>query len=312
MKKILALLLASVMLLALMAGCSSSSDSDTTDESAEDEAVADAGIEDAVEAEDTSDAEEPKAAEEASFVNTSTEYGEGYTFTMGIDPEYPPFSYLGDDGEYTGFDVEVCQAACGLLGWNLEIFAVNWDEKLIQLDAGECDCVWSGMTILDSMVDAGYVLSEPYYDNTQVLLVKEDSGVASSADLAGKAVAVQLGTSGESLLAEDGDLAELAASFGSIVTCDSFLKCFTELDGNAVDAVFVDKPVAESYAAEHDGFVIIDENLGAEQYGIAFRSDDQELCDLLESAVQALVEDGTYAAIAENYSSIVNNLLFLN
>ena len=229
---------------------------------------------------------------------------------MGIDPEYPPFSYMDDDGDYSGFDVEVCQAVCDKLGWKLEIFPVNWDKKLVQLDAKECDCVWSGMTILDSMKEAGYVISEPYYDNTQVLVVKADSGFASSADLAGKDVAVQLGTSGEALL--NGDLADLAATFGNVVTCDSFLKCFTELDGNGVDAVFVDKPVAEAYAAENEGFVIIDENLGAEQYGIAFRAADQELCDAVEEAIAALVADGTYAEIAAKYPTIVNNLLFLN
>ena len=237
---------------------------------------------------------------------------EAVTFTMGIDPEYPPFSYLGDNGEYTGFDVEVCKAACEKLGWSFEVFGVNWDEKLVQLDAGECDCVWSGMTILDSMKEAGYTLSAPYYDNTQVLLVKEGSGFASSADLAGKVVAVQLGTSGEALLAEDGDLADLAATFDSLVTCDSFLKCFTELDGNAVDAVFVDKPVAAAYAADNAGFLIIDEDLGAEQYGIAFRSGDAEMCAAMEGAVAELVADGTYAKIAENYPDIVNNLIFLN
>lgn len=237
---------------------------------------------------------------------------DGKVFIMGIDPEYPPFSYLGDDGEYTGFDVEVCQAVCDYLGWKLEIFGVNWDEKLVQLDSMECDCVWSGMTILDSMKEAGYVISEPYYDNTQVLVVKEGSGLASSADLAGKVVAVQLGTSGEALL--NGDLADLAATFGNIVTCDSFLKCFTELEGNAVDAVFVDLPVAASYAANHDGLLIIDEQLGAEQYGIAFRSGDAELCAQVEEAIQALVENGTYAEIASKseYVDIVNNLLFLN
>ena len=237
---------------------------------------------------------------------------DGKVFIMGIDPEYPPFSYLGDDGEYTGFDVEVCQAVCDYLGWKLEIFGVNWDEKLVQLDSMECDCVWSGMTILDSMKEAGYVISAPYYDNTQVLVVKEGSGLASSADLAGKIVAVQLGTSGEALL--NGDLADLVATFGNIVTCDSFLKCFTELEGNAVDAVFVDLPVAASYAANHDGLLIIDEQLGAEQYGIAFRSGDAELCAQVEEAIQALVENGTYAEIASKseYVDIVNNLLFLN
>ena len=231
------------------------------------------------------------------------------TFTMGIDPEYPPFSYLGDNGEYTGFDVEVCKAVCEKLGWEFKVFGVNWDEKLVQLDAGECDCVWSGMTILDSMKEAGYVISAPYFDNEQVLLVKEDSPYQSSKDLAGKEVAVQLGTSGESLLNDD--LKDLADTFANVVTCDSFLKCFTELAGNAVDAVFVDKPVAADYVAKNEGYRIIDEDLGAEQYGIAFRSADADLCAQVEAAVAALVADGTYAKIAEKYPDIVANLLYL-
>ena len=271
MKRTLALLLALVMAAALFAGCGSSKD--------------------------------------AAPVAGSADAAETTKFIMGIDPEYPPFSYLGDDGSYTGFDVEICQAVCDYLGWELEIFGVNWDEKLVQLDSFECDCVWSGMTILDSMKEAGYVISEPYYDNTQVLVVKSDSGYASSADLAGKVVAVQLGTSGEALL--NGDLADLAGTFENVLTCDSFLKCFTELEGGSVDAVFVDMPVAASYVAEHEGLTIIDEELGAEQYGIAFRADDQALCDQVEAAVQALVEDGTYAEIASKYPDIVNNLLFL-
>ncbi len=242
--------------------------------------------------------------------NDDEKTSEKKTFIMGIDPEYPPFSALGDDGKYTGFDVEVCQAVCDYLGWEMTIFGVNWDEKLVQLDSKECDCVWSGMTILDSMKEAGYVISAPYYDNTQVLVVKEDSGISSSKDLAGKVVAVQLGTSGEALLNDD--LSDLTATFGNLVTCDSFLKCFTELGGNAVDAVFVDYPVATSYVADHEGLKIIDEQLGAEQYGIAFRSGDADLCASVEQAIAALVQNGTYRQIAEKYPEIINNLLFLN
>lgn len=247
----------------------------------------------------------------ASSAAPAAEAGERTSFIMGIDPEYPPFSYLGDDGSYTGFDVEICQAACDYLGWDMEIFGVNWDEKLVQLDSFECDCVWSGMTILDSMKEAGYVISAPYYDNTQVLVVKDDSGFASSADLAGKLVAVMLGTSGEALL--NGDLADLAATFGDVITCDSFLKCFTELEGNSVDAVFVDLPVAASYVAKHEGLTVINEALGAEQYGIAFRSGDTALCDAIEGAVAELVSNGTYAEIAAKYPDISpDNLVFLN
>ena len=230
-------------------------------------------------------------------------------FKMGIDPEYPPFSYMGDDGNYTGFDVEVCKAVCEKNGWEFEVFEVNWDEKLIQLDANECDCVWAGMTILDSMKEAGYTLSAPYYSNTQVLLVKEESGFESSKDLAGKDVAVMLGTSGDELL--NTDLSDLRDSFQTVVECESFLKCFAELGGNAVDAVFVDYPVAVSYAKENAGYKIIDENLGAEEYGIAFRSGDKELCEKVEKTVAELVADGTYAKIAEKYPDIVENLVFL-
>ncbi len=291
MKKLLAIVLASVMVLSL-AACGGSAPA-----AAEAPAATEAAKEEAAPA-----AEEPvaEAAEDAA---------DAQKFIMGIDPEYPPFSYMDDAGEYTGFDVEVCKAACEKLGWEFEVFGVNWDEKLIQLDAGECDCIWSGMTLLDSMAEEGYVLSAPYYDNTQVILVKSDSGIASSKDLEGKAVAVQLGTSGEALL--NGDLADLTATFGNLVTCDSFLKCFTELDGNAVDAVFVDAPVAKAYAEGKDGYTIIDEQLGAEQYGIAFRSSDQALCDSIEGAVAELVADGTYAEIADKYPDIKNNLLFL-
>ena len=275
MKKILALTLALVMILAL-AACGQSA------------------------APAAAPTEEPAEAERTSFI-------------MGIDPEYNPFTYLGDDGNYTGFDVEVCKAVCDYLGWELEIFGVNWDEKLVQLDSMECDCVWSGMTILDSMKEAGYVLSAPYYHSEQVLVVTKASGYTSSADLAGKDVAVQLGTSGESLLNEGGDLEDLAATFNSVVTVDSFLKGFTELEGGAVDAVFVDMPVAAKYAAEHDTVAIIDEDLGAEEYGIAFRSGDAELCAQVEAAVQALVENGTYAEIASkpDYAELVDNLIFL-
>ena len=189
---------------------------------------------------------------------------------------------------------------------------MDWDNKLIQLDNHECDVIWSGMTILPSMTEAGYVVSAPYYDNTQVLVVKKDSGIASSADLAGKVVAVQLGTSGDVLL--NGDLADLKATFAELVTAQSFNACFTELLGGAADAVFVDLPVATAYLANKDAdgqLTILNENLGAEQYGMAFRAGEEDLCETIEEAVAELVENGTYAEIAAKYPDIVNNLLFI-
>ena len=235
-------------------------------------------------------------------------------FKMGIDAEYPPFSYLDDDGNYAGFDVEMCKAVCDILDLEQVIVPVNWDTKLISLDNKEHDCVWSGMTILDSMKEAGYVLSFPYYDNTQVVLTKEGNGISTLADLAGKRVAVQLGTSGEALLAdEEGQLA-LAQTFegGAPVTMENFNICGTELDAGGVDAVVIDLPVAQNLSAKFNGFVILEETLGSEQYGICFRNGDDELCKKFEDAIMKLVEDGTYLSLAQKYGLDENVLCLLN
>lgn len=234
-------------------------------------------------------------------------------FKMGIDAEYPPFSYLDDNGDYAGFDVEMCKAACDILGLEQVIVPINWDTKLISLDNKEHDCVWSGMTILDSMKEAGYVLSFPYYDNTQVVLTKEGNGINTLEDLAGKRVAVQLGTSGETLLAEeDGQLA-LAQTFegGAPVTMENFNICGTELDAGGVDAVVVDLPVAQNLASRFANFVILDETLGSEQYGICFRNGDDTLCKQFEDAIMQLVEDGTYLKLAQKYGLDENVLCLL-
>jgi len=210
--------------------------------------------------------------------------------------------------------VEMCKGVCDQYGWELEIVPVNWDLKLVSLDAQEHDCVWSGMTILDSMKEAGYVLSFPYYDNTQVVLTKEGNGIASLADLAGKLVAVQLGTSGDQLLSdEEGQLA-LAKTFqnGEQTRLESFVVCATELDAGLVDAVVVDLPVAQNLAKKYNGFVILEETLGSEQYGICFRKGDDELCKKVEDGIMKLVNDGTYLALAEKYGLDANVLCLLN
>ena len=235
------------------------------------------------------------------------------SFRQGIDPEYPPFSYRDDNGEFAGFDVDVCAAACELAGLKLEIVPVDWDFKLQMLDAKDVDCIWSGMTILDTMKDAGYVLSAPYYESAQLLVVRADSDISASTDLAGKIVAVQLGTSGDTLLSED--LKDWSDTFADISRLSSFNLCFKELEGNAADAVFVDQPVAEKYVSAHPELKILDEKLGAEEYGICFRNGDDELCKKIEDAVAELVASGKYAEIAqkyaEGYPDLIDNLLFL-
>ncbi len=228
------------------------------------------------------------------------------TFRQGIDPEYPPFTYLNENGEYAGFDVDVCKAACELLGWEYETVPVDWGTKEVSLNANEIDCVWSGMTIRPEMIKAGFVISTPYYENKQVILTKEGNGIASSADLAGKVVAVQASTSADKLLSpaaeegeKDGELLELAKTFqdGEPKRMQSYLACATELDSNGADAIIVDLPVAYQLAAQYKGFVVLDEVLGNEQYGILFRAGDEELCKQIDDAVAQLVASGKYAEL---------------
>ena len=242
------------------------------------------------------------------MVLVSAASAESFTFKMGIDAEYPPYSYIGDDGEYIGYDVEMCKAVCDILGWDVEIVPINWDTKLMTLDAGEIDCIWSGLTI-DVLDPEAYTISMAYADNSQMILTKADSGIATLADLAGKVVGVQLGTSADILL--QNEQKELADTFdgGEPVRFENYNVCFTELQAGSIDAIAIDYPVAAAKIAEYgDGYVMLDESIASEEYGICFRKDDAELCQQVEDAYMQLVEDGTYVSLAEKYGLETSSL----
>ena len=242
------------------------------------------------------------------MVLVSAASAESFTFKMGIDAEYPPYSYIGDDGEYIGYDVEMCKAVCDILGWDVEIVPINWDTKLMTLDAGEIDCIWSGLTI-DVLDPEAYTISMAYADNSQMILTKADSGIATLADLAGKVVGVQLGTSADILL--QNEQKELADTFdgGEPVRFENYNVCFTELQAGSIDAIAIDYPVAAAKIAEYgDGYVMLDESIASEEYGICFRKDDAELCQQVEDAFMQLVEDGTYVSLAEKYGLETSSL----
>lgn len=233
---------------------------------------------------------------------------EGTTFKMGIDAEYPPYTYLGDDGAYTGFDVEMCQKVCEILGWELEIVPINWDTKLIQLDANEIDCIWSGLTI-DVIDPEAYTLSMAYSDNTQMILTKQGSGIETLDDVAGKTVGVQLGTSADIAISEGGDYEDFGATFGELVRYENYNIAFTELMAGAIDAIAIDVGVANNKIAEYgDEYYCVEEPFASEQYGICFRKDDADLCAQVEDAYNQLVADGTYIALGEKYGLDTANL----
>lgn len=243
------------------------------------------------------------------MVLTMAASAETYTFKMGFDAEYPPYTYMGDDGEYTGFDIEMCQKVCEILGWNIELIPINWDTKLMSLDSGEIDCIWSGLTI-DVLDAEAYSISMAYSDNSQVIMTKSNSGIEALADLEGKIVGVQLGTSADIML--QNDQVELADTFGELARFDNYNVCFTELMAGSIDAIAIDIGVAANKIAEYgDEYVILEESMAAEQYGICFRKADADICAQVEGAFMQLVEDGTYKALAEKYMLDLNALCLL-
>ena len=159
-----------------------------------------------------------------------------YTFKHGFDLDYPPYSYLQDDGSVGGFDVELCQAVCEYLGWGYEPVPFNWDAKDMELNAGSCDCIWSGFT-KEGREDM-YTWGITYSNNTQGILVAADSGIKTLADLEGKIVGVQTATSAYDML-EDSQK-ELADTFSELKVYETYTVAFNDLKAGAIDAIAID------------------------------------------------------------------------
>ena len=154
-----------------------------------------------------------------------------YTFIHGFDLDYPPYSYLQDDGSVGGFDVELCQAVCEYLGWQYKPLPFNWDAKDAELNAGSCDCIWSGFTKEGREDD--YCWGITYSNNTQGILVGSNSGIKTLADLKGKTVGVQTATSAMDLL--EGDRKDLADTFKELKVYETYTIAYADLKAGAID-----------------------------------------------------------------------------
>ena len=181
------------------------------------------------------------------------------TFTVGFDAEYPPYGYMDENGEYTGFDLELAQAVCDLKGWELVKTPINWDSKDMELNSGSIDCIWNGFTI-DGRED-DYTWSEPYINNSQVIVTAEDSGINALSDLAGKIVGVQAASAALDVLNSD-DHKDLTASFGQLQEFGDYNNAFVELKAGAIDAIAMDIGVAQyQLTSRGEGFKMLDEYL---------------------------------------------------
>lgn len=220
-------------------------------------------------------------------------------FTVGFDAEFPPYGYQDENGEYTGFDLELAAAVCEMEGWELVKQPIDWDAKDMELSSGAIDCIWNGFTI-NGREDA-YTWSVPYVDNSQVYVVKADAGISSPADLAGKVVGVQKDSSALAALSED-ENADLLASFANLTQYADYNTAFMDLEAGGIDCVAMDIGVAQyQIDSRSTAFVMLDEKLATEQYGVGFLKGNTELRDTVEADLLKLNENGKVAELAEKY-----------
>ncbi|MBR4283348.1 MAG: amino acid ABC transporter substrate-binding protein [Anaerotignum sp.] len=220
------------------------------------------------------------------------------TFTVGFDAEYPPYGYRTEDGDYAGFDLDLAAEVCARQGWELVKQPIDWNAKDMELNSGAIDCIWNGFT-MNGREDS-YLFSEPYVDNSIVYVVNADSDIQTEADLAGKYVITQAGSSA---LAALQDKADVVATFAALDEIADYNTAFMNLEAGTNDAIAVDIGVAQyQLQTKADKFRMLEEPLSTEQYAIGFRMDDTELRDTVQATLNEMVEDGTFMEIASKYA----------
>lgn len=222
---------------------------------------------------------------------------EGGTLIVGFDQDFPPMGFMGDDGEYTGFDLELAQEAAKRLGLEYKPQPIAWDAKDMELESGNIDCIWNGFTMTGR--EDGYTWSEPYMENSQVFVVAGDSGIKSQADLAGKVVECQVDSSAEAALKE---VPDLTATFAQLLTTADYNTAFMDLEQGAVDAIAMDVVVAGYQISQRNAdFVILEDSLAAEEYAIGFKKGNTELKDKVQGVLEEMAADGTLKTISEKW-----------
>jgi polar amino acid transport system substrate-binding protein len=225
------------------------------------------------------------------------------TFTVGFDAEFPPYGYKDDSGEYVGFDLSLAEEVCKRNGWTLVKQPIDWDSKDMELNSGTIDCIWNGFTMNGREKD--YTWSSAYVDNSQVVIVKSDSGIKSLDDLEGKVVIVQADSSAlAAFTGEDADEKniKLADGFKSLQQVSDYNSAFMNLQSGSADAVCMDIGVAQyELSARGSAFTMLTEHISSEKYGIGFKKGNTQLRDAVEETLQEMLADGTFLKIAKDW-----------
>ena len=229
------------------------------------------------------------AASDLDYIKEKGKMVIGYTV-------YEPMNYTDADGNFTGFDTELVTAVCEKLGVEPEFVEINWDTKVVEMDAKSIDCIWNGMTLTDDIM-ANTATTKAYAKNAQVVVVKDGTDYSSTADLVGKTVVAEAGSAGEAAIEGDENLAQADYVSKSVQT-----DCLMEVAAGTADAAVLDLTLANAMIGEGTDYAslkIVDE-LNAEEYGVAFRK-DSDAAAAVDAAFDELKADGTMQALADKY-----------
>ena len=229
------------------------------------------------------------AASDLDYIKEKGKMVIGYTV-------YEPMNYTDADGNFTGFDTELATAVCEKLGVEPEFVEINWDTKVVELDAKSIDCIWNGMTLTDDIM-ANAATTKAYAKNAQVVVVKDGTDYSSTADLVGKTVVAEAGSAGEAAIEGDENLAQADYVSKGVQT-----DCLMEVAAGTADAAVLDLTLANAMIGEGTDYAslkIVDE-LNAEEYGVAFRK-GSDTAAAVDAVFDELKADGTMQALADKY-----------
>ncbi len=218
-------------------------------------------------------------------------------FVLGLDDSFPPMGYRDDTNEIVGFDIDVAKEVCKRMDVELKLQPISWDAKEQELNSGNIDCIWNGMSKTDER-EKTMTLSDSYMKNSMIFVVKNETVYESVEDLKGKKIGVQSGSSAEELLAET----EIYGELKEIISYADNMTAFMDMEANQTDAVFVDEVLANYYIASNNkNYKVIYTNLEAEEYVIGFRKQDTELCNKVNNILSEMKNDGSLAEISERW-----------
>ena len=283
-KKIVSVMLCVAMATTVLAGCGSSNTAST-------DAAAEETTED-VEAEATTEeAEDAEAAEEATDAAEVTTVEPG-VLTMGTNATFPPYEYKDGD-DVVGIDAEIAQALADKLGLKVKIVDMDFDSLIASVQSGKIDMSLAGMTVTEERKQ-NVDFTDSYATGVQVIIVKEDSDIASADDLEGKLIGVQQGTTGHLYCADD---------FGedNVIPYANGATAVQALLQGKVDCVVIDQEPAKAFVEANAGLKILETAYTTEDYAAAVSKDNPALTAALNSALQELKDDGTIQGILDKY-----------